>query len=253
MTLAHMSIKNSIRALVPRRIWLTLSNTKQALIKVLLSRRSLRRKFTDIYQTDVWRQSGKEPFKFYSGRGSDDEFTREYLSVVSEFIRKNGARNVLDIGCGDFRVGKQLVLLNPQISYIGIDIVEPLIRHNAETFASMPNVKFLSLNAATDALPDADLVLIRQVLQHLSNRNISLILQKLRKFKWVLASDAVPPKSHPSPNEDMADGHVVRERGLFLEEAPFNVACSCILITSIRRPDGDIFEDIRTMLISYGV
>lgn len=244
-----MRTKDVLRRLLPGALWRKLSDGKKLVRETLYAKRSLRSKFTDIYSTDVWKQPGQKEFKFYSGRGSDDEFTRQYVEVVSNFIRQNHITTVFDIGCGDFRVGRQLVAANPHISYTGSDIVEPLIRHNAESFGAA-GVRFLCLDAVSDPLPQAELVLIRQVLQHLSNKNISAILRKLGQYKWVLASDAIAPGSEPRSNEDMADGHVVRERGLFLEEEPFNQQCTCVLVTSVRKPDSDfVFEDVRTVLI----
>jgi len=238
---------------VPASVWHRGSQAKQRIIEALRARKSLRRKFTDIYHSDVWRQPGKDRLKFYSGRGSDDEFSSQYVRLVSEFIRQHGVRSVLDIGCGDFRVGKQLVMLNPDISYIGADIVEPLIRHNSEVFSGLRNVKFLCIDASRDQFPNADLILIRQVLQHLSNRNIAAILSKTRKYRWILASDAVPPNGSAGPNEDMTDGYVARDNGLYLEQPPFNERCTCLLTTSVYKPDGtEIFENIRTMFIENG-
>jgi hypothetical protein len=91
--------------------------------------------------------------------------------------------------------------------------------------------------------------LIRQALQHPSNEN-TVILEKTTAYKWVFASDATPPNEIPRPNDDMVDGFVVRERGLFLEQPPFNKKCECLLITSIQKQsDHGIFENIRTMFI----
>jgi SAM-dependent methyltransferase len=245
-----MGTKSLIRRLVPASAWRRGSEAKRRAIEAFRARRSLRRKFTDIYHSDVWREPGKDRLRFYSGRGSDDEFTSQYVKLVSEFIRQHGVKRVLDIGCGDFRVGNQLVTLHPDISYIGADIVKPLIRHNSEVFSGLRNVKFLCLDASKDQFPDADLVLIRQVLQHLSNKNIAAILAKTRKYRWVLASDAVPPNASPSPNEDMTDGYIARESGLYLEQPPFNELCTCLLTTSVYKPGGtEIFENIRTMFI----
>ena len=247
-----MRIKDILRGFLPAAVWRTLSVGKRRFRETLDAKRSLRSKFTDIYNTDVWRQPGEKQLKYYSGRGSDDEFTRRYVEVVSDFIRQNRIRTVLDIGCGDFRVGRQLISSNPGISYTGVDIVEPLIQHNTESYGNLAGVRFLCLNAVRDPLPDAELVLIRQVLQHLSNKNISTILHKLRKYRWILASDAVLPTSTPCSNDDMRDGHVVRERGLFLEKEPFNQECTCLLITSVRKPNSDfVFEDVRTVLIQH--
>jgi SAM-dependent methyltransferase len=84
---------------------------------------------------------------------------------------------VVDLGCGDFRVAQLFV--NDSIDYTGIDIVAPLIAHNEARFASH-NVRFLCLDIISGELPDGDLCLLREVLQHLSNREITLVLQQVR-------------------------------------------------------------------------
>jgi SAM-dependent methyltransferase len=245
-----MGIKHYAKKVAPLGMWFRLSKIKERVHRAIYRRRSLRKRFAEIYTTGVWGPSPRESTKFYSGRGSDDEFSQAYVGLISDFIKKHGVRTVVDIGCGDFRIGRQLVELNPELTYTGVDVVAPLIKHNSERFAGLPRINFVCLDAARDHLPPAELVLIRQVLQHLSNKNVASILDKTKAYKWVFASDATPPNEIPHPNEDMVDGFVVRERGLFIERPPFNKKCECLLVTSILKPGGQgIFENIRTMFI----
>ena len=57
--------------------------------------------------------------------------------------------------------------------YNGVDIVDELIEHNRKTFRH-PNIRFHCMDAAKDNvdLPFGELLIIRQVLQHLSNADI---------------------------------------------------------------------------------
>ena len=84
-----------------------------------------------VYDLHLW--GGKE-FDFYSGEGSHlEEIIQPYLKEVKKFL--NGFENkisVLDLGCGDFNIGKELV--DYTSTYIGIDIVPDLIDRNKQKF-----------------------------------------------------------------------------------------------------------------------
>ena len=83
----------------------------------------------------------------------------------------------------------------------------------------------------TATFQSADLILIREVLQHLTNAQIAKILENLRASSWrrVLISETVhQPDSNPIPNLDLPS-HTVRTRtslhsGVFLDRPPFNLA-----------------------------
>jgi len=73
-------------------------------------------------------------------------------------------------------------------------------------------------------LPDADLCLIRQVLQHLSNAEIHAVLENISHYKYALISEHVP-KSPKSFNRDKPHGPDVRAyfgSGIYLERKPFS-------------------------------
>jgi hypothetical protein len=75
-------------------------------------------------------------------------------------------------------------------------------------------------------LPSADLYLIRQVLQHLANREIAKVLGRLDDFPMTLISEHVPvnPKSF---NNDMLHGPEVRsdyDSGVYVDLPPFSIA-----------------------------
>src|SRR3954452_8227143 len=61
--------------------------------------------FTRIYHNNLW---GKiEGDKYFSGRGSLDEFVRPYIKWIVSFINEYNIKAVVDLGCGDFRIGQQ--------------------------------------------------------------------------------------------------------------------------------------------------
>lgn len=130
----------------------------------------------------------------------------------------------VDLGCGDFTVGSKLL---PFCSnYIGVDIVEPLIKYNKETHGNA-TTSFLHLDIINDELPNGDVCFVRQVLQHLSNSQILAILKKVEKYRWVFITEHYPAKHiEVKPNIDKvhrADIRLYLNSGVYLSEPPFSL------------------------------
>jgi SAM-dependent methyltransferase len=175
--------------------------------------------FRNIYRTKAWGDNG-EPF--CSGGGSCGPISEQYSAFVMKFIRDREVQSVVDLGCGDFAVGRQIVE-GSSARYTGIDVVPELIEHHKST-VQHPRVSFQCSDITNDALPAADLCLVRQVLQHLSNGEIVKVLANLRNFSQILISEDVP--THPkSFNRDKPHGPDVRPyygSGVYIERPPFS-------------------------------
>jgi SAM-dependent methyltransferase len=205
---------------------------------------TLQEVFSDIYGSNRW---GGTKGEFYSGNGSDDESSAPYVANVLRFIADHDVHSVVDIGCGDFRVGSKLVSSN--LHYTGIDIVSPLIEQNKSRYESK-NVAFMCANAVEDPLPSADLCLIRQVLQHLSNAQISAILAKTGVYKYVLVTEHHPAVATTGPNRDKLPGSGIRRlygSGVYLEQPPYSLNTSVLFETPVIGFKGDT---LRTYLIT---
>ena len=173
-----------------------------------------------IYDQNLW---GGDKAEFYSGIGSHNiDLVQPYIYVVKEFL--NSFKNpitVCDLGCGDFNIGKQLFSFTK--NYFAVDIAENLITYNEEKFKA-DNLEFLCLDIAKDTLPKADCVVIRQVLQHLSNAEVQRVLKKLSIFKYVILTEHIP-KGDFIPNIDIISGQGIRlkkQSGLNILKPPFN-------------------------------
>ena len=176
-----------------------------------------------IYAQNLWGGSKDE---FYSGLGSHNPIiVKPYIEVVINFLKSfQESITVLDLGCGDFNIGKQILPYAKK--YIAVDIAENVINYNKSKFIQ-ENLEFLCLDIAKDALPEADVVIIRQVLQHLSNREVKMILSKLNAFKYILLTEHLP-SSKFEPNKDIISGQGIRlkkQSGLCIIEEPFNFKC----------------------------
>ncbi|MEN8777448.1 MAG: class I SAM-dependent methyltransferase [Polaribacter sp.] len=175
---------------------------------------------TQIYEQHLWGTNHKP---FYSGEGSHNPtLVKPYLQVVQAFLKSFKAPiSVCDLGCGDFNIGKELVKYSQK--YIGVDIVESLIDYNTKHFKAS-NLAFLCLDIAKDDLPKADVVIVRQVLQHLSNTEIIAILEKLTQYKYILLTEHLPNGTF-APNKDIISGQGIRikkQSGLNILKPPFN-------------------------------
>jgi hypothetical protein len=102
-------------------------------------------------------------------------------------------------------------------------VVDFVIAQNRRKY---PQVEFLVLDAVSDKLPAGDVVLMRQVLQHLSNQQVSMILPKLCRYQYAVVTEHLPGFCDFVPNLDKAAGPDHRVKfgsGLVLTEAPFNL------------------------------
>lgn len=174
-----------------------------------------------IYEKNLW---GEGKSKFYSGIGSHTpELVEPYLDTVSTFLSSfDPPLVVCDLGCGDFNIGKELLKYSEK--YIAVDIVEKLIERNREIFKE-ENLEFYCLDIAADDLPNGDCALLRQVLQHLSNREIKQIVDKLTAYKFVFLTEHLPEGNFET-NKDIISGQGIRlekNSGVDLLAPPFNM------------------------------
>jgi hypothetical protein len=176
---------------------------------------------TQVYDMKLW---GGKAFDFYSGAGSHNpKIINPYLNALTTFLESFSTPIVVcDLGCGDFNIGKHLVKHTK--NYIAIDIVEKLIRRNKKLYKE-DNLEFLCLDISKDELPSGDCIILRQVLQHLSNVEIQKIVQKLYAYKYIVLTEHVPLGDFIS-NKDIISGQGIRLKqnsGVNLLETPFNL------------------------------
>ena len=212
---------NNIIKLTPEfflRIWLKFKWKKNDKFKAL----STQQIFSKIYDENIWGIDNKN--NFCSGPGTTTPNIIKYIDFLKFFIKQHNIKNIIDLGCGDYQIMKVIMDEDPELNYTGIDIVPQLIDHNRKIFGSN-RIKFVCLNAITDELPVGDLIIVRQVLQHLNNSQIQLILGKLIRYKYVLISEHLPTENI-TPNIDKLAGpknRLIFNSGVFLNKPPFSI------------------------------
>ncbi len=187
--------------------------------------------FQDAYKRNLWGRDDKS--EFFSGVGSRGEALEIYVGRMAELLRSHAAElgrplTVVDLGCGDFEVGRALVERLPDITYIGCDIVEELVTRNARLYGD-DRVSFRKLDIVADPLPAGDVCLVRQVLQHLSNAEIMRVLRRLA-YDYVYVTEGHPRERVGPVNPDKPAGANVRfdwqtgrGRGVELDQPPYGL------------------------------
>jgi hypothetical protein len=187
--------------------------------------------FCDIYRNGSW--GDEEGSAFFSGVGSRGRPAEDYVREMTTLLKRHEEKlgrpiTVVDIGCGDFQVGRALVEQLPTLNYVGCDIVAPLTEHLQSHYAS-ERVRFQQFDVVEDVPPQGDVCLVRQVFQHLSNDDISKALKNLSAFSTIYVTEGQPEVRTGPPNPDKPAGFDVRfdwrrgiGRGVELAEAPFH-------------------------------
>ena len=162
--------------------------------------------FSKIYKEDLW-QGG-------SGAGSKLENVKEYVDILQKYIDKPEVKTVLDLGCGDWQFSKFLDLSS--VLYLGVDVVDSVIDSNIHLY-SASNIDFISRDITTYELPQVDLIICKDVLQHLCNKDvISVLVKIIKSSKFALITNDF--NSESTGNRDIENGDY---RYLDLTLSPF--------------------------------
>jgi hypothetical protein len=183
--------------------------------------------FTNVYQKKLWGEpSPQNDSPFYSGPGSSDpQIVDPYVDVVKRFFSSLPAKKkAVDLGCGDFRVGSRIV--DSFDSYTACDVVPELVHFNQQYWRHLP-VEFRVVDLVKEEIPTGDVLIIRQVLQHLSNDDISKFTQSIpRGFSYLLLTEHLPSEKDFLANRDKVSGTDIRlggGSGVVLSKPPFNL------------------------------
>ena len=217
-----LGLKRVARAVIP-------ADWRYQLRQGINALRSTESIYTETYQKNLWGAAGGDGLQ--SGSGSRGLPADLYAAMIKEFIVANNISKVLDLGCGDFAIGKDISSVCAQ--YTGVDVVKMVVERNTREFGS-DKVRFQHLNVVQDELPNADLCLIRQVLQHLSNDQIRRILAKLGKYRHLVITEHYPePDDFVAHNVDKPHGPGTRLRSgsaVYLDKPPFGVRSLDLLL-----------------------
>lgn len=165
-----------------------------------------RKAFSDIYDSNAWGRG--------SGVGSEPQHTVEYVALLRRFLVEHRITSVVDFGCGDWQFSRLIDWSG--VEYDGFDVVAGVIAENTSRFAAA-NVRFHTIGDGT-RLPTADLLICKDVLQHLPNADIRHDLAIFKRlYPHMLITNDIFPEA--GANSDIDPG---QWRPLKLDQPPFN-------------------------------
>jgi SAM-dependent methyltransferase len=162
------------------------------------------------------------------------------MQLLQSFISNNKIKSVTDVGCGDWQFSQHMYWSG--ITYNGFDVVESIVKDNQSKFGSK-NTNFHTLSAISD-LPKADLVVCKDVLQHLPNAEVVAYLNFFyENYKYAIITNDIR-MVHISDEHEIALGpesinHDVPHGGYRLirpDLSPFNFNVAVLLRWSIDDP-----------------
>jgi 2-polyprenyl-3-methyl-5-hydroxy-6-metoxy-1,4-benzoquinol methylase len=133
--------------------------------------------FSKIYEEKIW---GEEP---RSGDGSRPEAALPYVKYLSEVISKYQVTSILDIGHGDWAMWPKDFFKN--IKYLGVDAAEGL-SDEMQIAHGGGSIEFRHLDAISELPNGFDLVMCKDVVQHLPASDCIKLLNSLVDPKLVL-------------------------------------------------------------------
>jgi len=178
----------------------------------------MRETFSEIYRTNAW-----DGIESLSGPGSGPAATSRIKDQILEIVDALGIRDVIDVACGD---GYWMPALP---GYVGIDVAPEAIKRARKLH---PTRTYVVGDVATMSLPRHDLVIARDVFQHLSFADGMALLSSILRSepRYLLASTyaggenvdvetggaycpdlTAPPFSLPRPERMIFDGYHYHE------------------------------------------
>jgi SAM-dependent methyltransferase len=191
----------------------------------------LTRRFNDIYENAGWARASDG--RGTSGSGSTVAITKEYRAYLEEFIKSHKVKSVVDAGCGDWEFSATIDWNHAR--YLGIDISTKVIEAVKKKHETK-DVQF-KVGDVTQSLPSADLLICKDVLQHLPFALIEKFIKnnlKKGKYKWAIITN-----DRGTENQDIEAGNY---RSINLSLPPFNVKRLVDLPVHFQGEDGKITQ-----------
>lgn len=159
-----------------------------------------------------------------SGGGSTLHYTQKTQQTLHGLIRRLGIRTLLDVPCGDFVWMPKVLEQHPQLQYLGGDIVPAQVARHTKRFPSAHSSWKFQVVDMVRALPEGiwDLVLNRDVLQHLSPGDIIKYISNINQTRfgfWLVTDYTAVKMNQKARHKDMGwDTHLYN-----LQLPPYNL------------------------------
>ena len=163
-----------------------------AALAIVLLPQNLKLRFSLVYLLRLWGREGGG-----SGGGSSLENTAPAVAFLSSVINERGIKTVADLGCGTAAlVGAGLLEKCPGLRhYTGLEIVAGVVEKNRRRYGTL-RTSFAQADLTKGPLPDAELLILREVLWHLSNEDALRVLSQCLRTgaAYICVSSAENPQ-----------------------------------------------------------
>ncbi|MCC6807510.1 MAG: class I SAM-dependent methyltransferase [Deltaproteobacteria bacterium] len=134
----------------------------------------LKARFSEVFEQNHWADG-----ESLSGPGSrrDSDDVRLTIAALHRAVADHGVRSVNDIPCGDFNWMPHFLEQAPQVRYHGFDIVDVLVERHRRIY---PSLAFSVIDITCEVPPQADLVLCKDLLNHLVEADIRRALANMK-------------------------------------------------------------------------
>ena len=159
--------------------------------------------FTNIYENKIWGNNNEKLYSGSSGGGSNINYNKDtYIPFLRKYIIDNNIKNVVDLGCGDFKCGKLYDDLD--VLYTGYDTYKKVIDYNLKTHSSS-KYSFIHLDFYNrkESIIKGDICILKDVLQHWKMDEIYIFLDYLvenKLFKYILLCNCCNQKKDNPEN-----------------------------------------------------
>ena len=163
--------------------------------------------FTEIYENDIWGDNQNPNYKGSSGLGSAYFYNKyTYIPFMHQFLKDYNINSVVDLGCGDFRIGPA-IYDELDIKYTGYDAYNKIIEYHNARINNPQKYTFIHSDFTKKSelvkLKSADLCILKDVLQHWPYRTIIHVMDYLvscKKYKYILVVNCYKKDGEYLPN-----------------------------------------------------
>ena len=178
--------------------------------------------FDRIYKYQLWKFKNAP----LSGEGSTLMATKETVNIITSIIKKYKIRSFYDSACGDMTWMPIILRQFPDLKYYGGDVSKYVISLNKKR-DDLKKHEFNVIDFTKDKLPKVDLILCRDVLQHLDTEKVLKGLENFSKSgaQFLLATNYLKTSKEESEKNIMS-GYTV-DRNLYHPPINLKEAISC--------------------------
>lgn len=139
-------------------------------------------RFTNVYKNNSWgcKESFSGPGSTLKNASHDMHFLK---AKIKDIFPLHSRISIIDVPCGDMNwmsVFLEDLQKDYEVSYTGLDIVDELIKVNTEKY---PQHQFKTFDIVQERLLHADIIICRDLLNHLSSTDVKKILNNFKESK----------------------------------------------------------------------